>query len=352
MDKILIYPYGTETESIIKYFYMLKNIQIVGVIKLRGWFDGRKSFICEGKEIPIYYDLKKALENLEINGIYFADFQKELSFEKYYLPLIKFSIEQDKKIICGKKIKNEIDKYFKNDVEVQYVSDTGREMDYDSVDKLIQINTPVIYIGSLIDGIDSFEVQLAIREQLQKRTDKISQIGTKEYSHFFGMDVMPRFMLETAISEKNKILFFNSFLKEIELQDHPDLIIAGIPNELFPISTKYVSNFGMCAIEMFFATIPDVLIIILPYENYSTEDIEEMKESILSRFGTKVDIFVLSNKRLLIDETEISQEAKFLTVVEEEMSMPNAENITINDYSNMADIIIHKLIQNGKLKSI
>ena len=32
--------------------------------------------------------------------------------------------------------------------------------------------------------------------------------------------------------------------------------------------------------------------------------------------------------------------------------MPNAENITINDYSNMADIIIHKLIQNGKLKSI
>ena len=87
----------------------------------------------------------------------------------------------------------------------------------------------MVFVASVIENTNKFDVQLGLRKFLQEEGYKVSQIGTKEYCELFGFHAIPEFMYANQLSEADKIVWFNRICKSIELQEKPDIFIIGVP---------------------------------------------------------------------------------------------------------------------------
>lgn len=355
MKRMLIYPYGAEVEHLVDFHNLLKDLQPVGLVRLRGWDDGQRYCCNAGLNIPIYYEFEEGLKNTQPDVVWFADFQFALDFEQYYLPYIKLAVSEGKYIVMGRSLKEKAKPYLTEqrvlycEAEVESIEDS-----YHS-EALAQINTPIIYVAGLFSGLDKFALQLGVRRELEKREISVIQIGSREDARYFGFYEIPQYMLETNISEKEKILRFNGCMKSLEEKYKPDLFLIGVPGELFGASAKYMANFGMLAYEIFMSALPEGLIVSLPYDEYSEEYLEEISTTIERRFGAGVDVFHRTNKKFQLDDTEINQANQYLTVIDIDEKTSIDRLYMLNDSKQMEkaiDKIINKLIEYGKIRSV
>ena len=164
MKSVLIYPYGEECSYLAEYHELLDGLEPKGLVKLKGWEDGKKEYIKGEWHIPVFCNFEEGLQNVNPEVIWFADFQFPLDFEKYYLPYLKIAVGKGKQIIASQSLKLQIQKYTEL-VDIQYYKldcDNNYGMDY--VSTLFQINTPIIFITSLFEGLGKFHLQLGIRK--------------------------------------------------------------------------------------------------------------------------------------------------------------------------------------------
>lgn len=117
------------------------------------------------------------------------------------------------------------------------------------------------------------------------------------------MHNFPQFMFD-SISEKEKILGFNQWIKQIEKEEHPDVIIIGVPGGIMPYSERFPEYFGITMYEVMQAVKPDILIMSCLYEEYLDKYFLNMAESIKYKFGVEVDCFNLSTFKVDINESE------------------------------------------------
>lgn len=179
----------------------------------------------------------------------------------------------------------------------------------------------------------------------------LMQIGTKEESQYYGFYPMPEFMKNHENSEKDKILLFNRYLKKLEEVKKPDIILIGIPGELYAPSEKYIANLGITAYEIFLSVMPDILLVLLPYAEYREEDYESIRKSIIQKYGVNPDYLIPTNLRLQLDETETYQKERYLTIVEPD-NEEDADLYESNYIEKITDDILKKLTINGQIKSI
>lgn len=357
MKSVLIYPFGKEAEPIVNHFKQLNNIYPVCLVGLNGWDDGRRHYYAEGEEIPLIYEFEYGYKHYDPNVIWFTDFRRELEFEVYYLPFIRLAVADGKEIITSTEIKKIISSYITNDEIRYYDAEISTNQEREVGNFLRQINTPVIYICGLYEGVGKFELQLMILKELRRRKISAVQIGTREAALEFGIYNIPLYMTNKAIVDKKKVLMLNEYLKELEENEKPELIVMGIPGELYSPSLKYVAGCGFLALDCFYATQPDILIVALPFENYSQNDLVQMSESIERKFGTKVDVFVRTNKRFLIEETELQEKSSYLTIDNKELNqtdscITNLFELKDSDIESMMDSILSTLNGYGEIKSV
>ncbi len=129
----------------------------------------------------------------------------------------------------------------------------------EDIDKrsLFEINVPIVTVLELSDNTCKYNVQCEIQDMLEKKGYKTAFIGSKEYCEFLDEKSFPGFMFNNNISEADKIYYFNSLVKNIEINEKPDIIIIGIPGGTMPFSNTVVNNFGITAFETFQAVRPD-----------------------------------------------------------------------------------------------
>lgn len=116
-----------------------------------------------------------------------------------------------------------------------------------------------------------FEIQLSIRENLQSKGYKISQIGSRNYCEFLGFHSFPGFMYNRNLSESEKIILFNNYIKRLENDENPDLIVIGIPGGIMKRNDTFTSYFGIFAYEISQAVTPDYVICSTQYQDFKHE---------------------------------------------------------------------------------
>ena len=126
----------------------------------------------------------------------------------------------------------------------------------------------------------------------------ISQIGSKEYSTILGFHSFPDFMYKSNLSEVEKIIAFNHYVKNIEITEKADVIIIGIPFGIMPFDNQFNNNFGVMLYEVSNAIVPDYVILSMTFREYDSQDIDEIKKIMKYKFGCEVDCFNLSNTRI------------------------------------------------------
>ncbi len=128
---------------------------------------------------------------------------------------------------------------YKGNIFIQYPLNKNYEI-CSYVDKLEiqEIKTPVIFVMGVGENAHKFEIQLSVRENLFNMGYKVSQVGSRNYCEMFNFHSFPEFMYSNMYSETEKIKLFNNFIKNIENQENPDVIIIGIPGTIMRINNK------------------------------------------------------------------------------------------------------------------
>ncbi len=304
-EKLLIYPYNMQITPVLRHNSLLSGYDISCLISPNGWgFTGKDAGIADsGSDIGITVssDFEKALDLCDT--VMIIEPHLPFSFEKNILHKIKLAIKSNKNIICllqlEKQTVEEIDSlcncqgvYFKYFNGAQNILSEDIHFENESIE---EIDTPIILVTGIAERTNKFEIQLTLREKIQKSGYKISQVGSRSYCEMLGFHSFPSFMFSSGVTEVNKVLMFNRFIKKIEETEEPDIIIIGVPGGIMPFNRTFTNKFGLLAFEISQAILPDVVIASLLYEDYKPEGFDIYANSIKYKLGFDVDFFNVAN---------------------------------------------------------
>lgn len=307
MERLMIYPFDIESMPLIRHKELLSKYCIKSLVSPNGWAMTNKDagIIDNGSELNINISNSFEEDITNVDTVLFVESSIELDFKKLIYPKFLMAIEQSKNIICliklEEKIKNELmDKCMEKNLRFEYIrpNENDNILLKDEQKLLYEINTPVVFVCGNDERTDKFEIQLLLREYLLNEGYTISQIGTKNYSNLLDFHVFPQFMYENSLSETDKIISFNHYIKYIELNENPDLIVIGIPLGIMPFDNEFNNNFGIMLYEVSNALKPDYTIFSNTYSDYSKEYFEDTCNMVKYKFGFDIDCFNMSNTRI------------------------------------------------------
>lgn len=304
-ERLLIYPYNMEFTPILRHRSLLKEYEISCLVSPNGWgFTGKDAGIADrGPDIGITVssDFEKALDLCDT--VMIIESHLPIDFEKNIYNKIKSAVRFKKNIICSLKLNEDAIKEIssmcnRDGVYFKYFDGTQNFLSEEIViedESIEEIDTPVILAVGMAEKTSKFEIQLALREKIQKSGYKISQIGTRSYCEMMGFHPFPTLMFGNAFSDVNKVLMFNRFIKKIEKNEEPDIIIIGVPGGIMPLNKEFTNKFGLLAFEISQAVVPDVVIASLLYEDYKPEGFDTYMNLLKYRLGFEVDFFNIAN---------------------------------------------------------
>lgn len=334
--KAIVFPYNAECAPLIKNRNMLVNYDIVACVSPRGYeLHGKDAAYAYGGEDTGITVLCDDISSLDYEDLLVCESASD--FRQAVLPQIKIAAEHGRNIV------------FMYDVEVEYRREaerlcdinhvkctviTRRKMDTSKIlqdeKNILRISVPVIFIASVIENTNKFDVQLGLRNYLLKEGYKVSQIGSKEYCELFGFHAIPQFMYDHQLSENDKILLFNRVCKSIELQERPDIFIIGVPGATMVFNDMITNYFGIMAFEIANAVRPDTAIMCLPHEGIDADFLKMVQTSSKYKLDMQVDCFNMANKHFDAARSKDEKKLLFVTVstdlVDERIAELNRES--------------------------
>lgn len=297
--KAVIYPINKEYVEILKYKEIVKKYEEIIPVCLSGQGIEHRDAgeLVKGKllGIEIMADFEICMQDAD--DIIFTEFS-DVVFDK-----MMYSIEHKKNIVClfeledemnrtitGKCIENGV--HFKNYCDSYAAYDMLKEKLKEK--KIKEMNVPILLICGLSEYTNKFEVQLRVREEFKKRGYCVSQIGSKKYSRIFEMHNFPKFMFQN-IPEIDKIYLFNSYVKQIEIKEHPDIIIIGVPGGIMPYDMDHPNGFGIVNYLVSNALSVDSTLLCLAYNEYEDSFWEFIADYMQYRYEYSVQSFHLAN---------------------------------------------------------
>jgi peptide maturation system protein (TIGR04066 family) len=312
-EKILIYPYGREFAPVIRNRRLLGNCEIAGLVSPPGWgMEGKDA--CRADRGPdvgmlVHGDFERAIEKCDT--VLIADCTIQQDFREAVYRNMDFAVEKGKNIICtlelddgyltdiGKRCfsRNKYFKYFG-----KHNRSEGNEITATKSGCIAEITVPVVLIGGISENTGKFEIQMALRNLLLDKGYSVGQIGSRHYCELFGFHSFPRFIYETGLSEPQKIIMFNHYVKSLEAGEHPDVILIGVPGDLTLFDRRYPGHFGAAAFLISNAVIPDFFVLSILYTEAPVQ-INIIKTLIEKRMGFSIDCINISNAQFDLSQS-------------------------------------------------
>ena len=349
MKKAIIVLYNTEVSEIIRYRQMICNYEIVQVVSPSGWGLSRKDAGSVDGGKPTEYIIRDDIDySIEFDVVLLLTPITENLLCQVYNTYLKKAIQEGKIIVCTKRNGDFLAKSF-NDCEnhIMVIEENPKH----EIKRMGKIDTPIIVVAGTHEYTHKFKLQLELKKYLQKNGYKATLIGSKNFSKIFDCYQFPTFMFRN-ISEREKILAFQGYIRNIEKDEEPDIIIIGVPGGMMPFNEKFPGNFGITLYEVMLAVQPDAFILSCLYEEYDNEYFEEIRNVAKYRFGTEVDCFNISTFQVDINESEQNDSLQYFRLSHEavdSMIKNLTQKIPIFNVSNgedgtrMAEFITHRL---------
>lgn len=284
-----------------------------------------------------------------ITAFVFEDEQTDILTKESNIPIIKTTevdykgfdtvLTLSKEDLIHPFIKNCI----KNGKEILGM-ENSEEIDYEFLEKIDEDNSirvPIVIIAGVSRYTEKFLVQLILRDKLIKDGYRVSIIGNRRYGSLFGIHPFPPFMMD-AIDNEKRILLFQKYVKMIEENENPELILICIPGGVTPISKRHHFDYGTTAYLVSQAIDPDYVIMNLLYNNYTDEELDEIRKLCLYRFNYKIDCFHLSGT--LIDPMSLKESKLKYIRIEKAKRERQVDNLYDLTNPEDADIMYESMI--------
>ncbi len=361
-EKILIYPYDRHFLPIIKYQAHPTNWQICKLVSPLGWgLNGKDAGSVDFDEplgIIIESDFTKCLT--ECSAVFFTQSEMQLDFEKFIKPKILKAVKSNKNIYTNITLSDEQYNEFSNicresNVQFKYYCNSFEKKCINDYDPDYRIETPIVTIMGMLEGINKFEVQLLLHKFFTEQGYNSVLVSSRNYSMQNSCFPIPAFMFDNTCSEIEKILSFKKFIIDIEKKYRPDVIIIGIPGGIIPFDDVDHNGFGVTAFEITRAIKPDATVLCTYTENFSSTHWEHIKNICRFRFSSEITVAVRYNMLLVFSGLGSSDESKFLLFDPKEKDFPITsaipEMINRSESQQMCEIILNTLAENATSES-
>lgn len=309
-NKTLVYPFDNQTLPLLRHKAYPQDIHISAIVSPKGWGlvgkDAGAIDYGEALGIQITGSFEDALENC--TTVFFVQPEFPLPKEKVTSRIFE-SISAGKNILCTYPLDQAEFNQFQKEteergLEFRYLSNHLDHLKLTSayIDKFEieskPLHTPVVMIFGLIEQVGKFDTQLAFTEYLTNLGYKASLICSRPYGKLFGARSVPSFMFNTSITERDKIVLFNNFVKNIEDEESPDIFVIGVPGGIIPLNNKVTNRYGITAYEMTREIMPDAAILCTYFERYTKDYIEQLNTLCKYRFSTEFTTYIVNNTAL------------------------------------------------------
>lgn len=343
--KTLIYPFDIQAETIIQFYEMLIDIEIVSCISFKSFGMIDKKYQIGNKIVNVSDDFNKELEKCELVWVIDSDIQ--LDFQEYIVPKIKRAVCSEKKILVTRRLTIEEKKIIEKLVPVKDLIQVEENLEEEDLSdkRIYNIKTPIITICSLYNGLQQFYLELALKKELTKCGVKFLQVGSELIASVFGMETIPRYMFENENSEKDKIKRFNHFLKSKELEDNYDVIVLGIPGELMGLQENVFSELGVYAFEMLRTISSDCSILCLPCEENIMENKKKIVQIISNNFALPIDYFNIAPVKIDFEDSELKRSISYVRLGKEMLWDKMTENVFCVEIEGESKRLVEKVIR-------
>lgn len=297
-----IYPYSRMVSSLIRYSHLIEEYSITSVISTMGFMmDEEDISTLEKREksgVLCTTSFAKGIE--QCNVVIIAEMDCPDSFRAIIVKNIICAMEQGKRIVNlfhfttdQEQLLSELAGIYGTD----YISCRtwyAVKPEYDNT--FLETYAPIILVAGLSEDCGKFELQLIIRNYLINSGYRVSQIGTKHYSEMFGFHSFPSFMFDTSTDIGERINGLNTYVRKIERNESPQVIVIGIPGGLMPLNTKLHQEYGKTTFEVGYALQPDYCILVT--QAMSELDLDAVCQKAKALLGLDPCCIAMSNLRL------------------------------------------------------
>lgn len=286
MEKILIYPYSKGYEPYVKNQEIMSDYSVTALVSPRGWgYEGDVITDRQGREYVVSAEFSEKIN--DCTCVWFVadgrlELPKDLLSEK-----VSEAVKQGKKIIYTRYC----DKYYEEirglipakqymEIRVKHIEKYTL-----SPDRTYDIETPVVVVAGTGQDTDKLAVQLILRRKLMEKGYNVRVISSRCDGDWDGVYEMPQFIFNHSVSESEKIIKLNHYVKQIEMSDKPDVFIVGVPGAILPLDGIDHNEFGILAYEMSFAVPCDTAVLCVAYNPQFEGDYKRLAEDMKNRFG-------------------------------------------------------------------
>ncbi|MDE6252622.1 MAG: TIGR04066 family peptide maturation system protein [Lachnospiraceae bacterium] len=311
--RALVYPYDENFEVFIRYGRFVNDIKILEILSPIGW--GLKEKVV-GENLVVKTDVKD-VDWEGVEALLLIDsIRTNLNMDEI-MRVVTFSVKQGKNIILNRNVNDEIYSRLVELCEEERVSliDFRNQDQWQVVnDRHIKtINTPIVVVAGMGEHCNKLEVQLYLKKYLRNLEYKVCLVSSRVNTAILGAHSFPDFMFGNKLDESSKIINFNHFIKKLEIEEKPDIILIGIPGSIMPVSEKHSEYFGVFAFEVFNAIKSDVLLLCMHNNIYTNEYFEEVQKLFKYRYQSDIDAIIISNYAYDSFSLETEGEIKYLS---------------------------------------
>ncbi|MTI49023.1 MAG: hypothetical protein FH761_14355 [Firmicutes bacterium] len=291
--RYLFYPYSNDSYGFIR-----------GLISLNIDFDviSPDGYGLIGKDVGYAINGKDIGKKVKgFNGVNFSDYDAIIISED-----ISESNKSELTKIIEKSKKNNLEILNYND-DAEYEKELILRKSMKRYDKFsLPFYTPeklIILVGGIVETIDNFYVSLQTKIGLEKMGYRVEMITNSNDGRFFGCIKYPKEFMSSKISSEEQIHKLNKYIRGIEDEINPHIIIMDIPKGMIKYDKYYDNSFGMYTFMIGQSVRPDYLIV-NTLNNYINEEyFNKLSDYFEVILGKRVDIFNISNSFFENDST-------------------------------------------------
>ncbi|MBT2290007.1 TIGR04066 family peptide maturation system protein [Paenibacillus albidus] len=344
-EKVIIYPVDSEYLPFLKYSNLFEDTEITGCYAPKGWFYVNKKIQVSNDRVITIQDINECKDISTFDALWVVNSNGDIDFETTILPIIQQAAKENKAIRITRSLTNEEYKMC-SEVCEQYGSLLSNEektyISSDSTPRILNINTPVVFVFGIFEHTDKLDTLLYLHGGAKKAGYRVKTIlSRKNETDIRDFISFPDFMYDRRYSDTEKILYFNHFLRRMELDHKPDIILIGLPGEIMPLDDKHNGNFGVIPYLVSNAVHCDYAVLKLFHNFYDSVFAEKLQEICRNKFEIDINAFAVSNN--MIDAASISTSTlKFYTSDKKPVALD--ENYYFNHINGVGESLCDHLI--------
>ena len=184
----------------------------------------------------------------------------------------------------------------------------------DEEEILFDINIPIVLVTGISEYTNKFDVQIDLYSRFKKEGYSVGWIGSRKEAVLCGGESIPEWLYGTQLSFKDKIVYFNHYVKEYIEKNKNEVLIIGIPGEVCINDNYFIGHAGELATIISQAVNASATIVCMMFDENIEKKTKIWGNYIEGKLGVQIKCFAITNRLYDYNESDVVRKIKYTTL--------------------------------------